>query len=143
MTARIGYSTPLLQVADVARSLRFYRTLGFEIVDVEGDGDSPGWARVHCEGGAIMFLLAEEPVDPAKQSVLFALYTPDLPALRARLLADGLAPSPIRHPDYMPSGELQINDPDGYVILINQWSTAEDEPWEAGRKQRLARFGFS
>jgi hypothetical protein len=141
MRANVGYSTPLLHVADVGRSLRFYQTLGFEIVDVEGD-ERPVWGRVHCEGGAIMFLLSEEPVDPEKQSVLLALYTPDLQKLRERLLADGLEPSTIRYPDYMPSGELQVSDPDGYVILINHWSTAEHEPWEAGRKERLARRGF-
>jgi hypothetical protein len=30
MTVKAGYSTPMLHVADVARSLRFYALLGFE-----------------------------------------------------------------------------------------------------------------
>ena len=84
-----------------------------------------------------MFLLAEEPHDPRAQSILLCLYTPDLPALREQILAAGLSPSPITHPEYMPSGEMRLDDPDGYVVLINHWSDREHEAWEAGRKRRL------
>jgi len=37
MTAKAGYSTPMLHVADVGRSLRFYALLGFETIDTEGE----------------------------------------------------------------------------------------------------------
>jgi uncharacterized iron-regulated protein len=36
------------------------------------------------------------------------MYTPDLPALRRQLIAQGVDVSPIRHPEYMPSGEVSI-----------------------------------
>ncbi len=82
MAPKAGWYTPLLHVMDVRRSIRFYELLGFELIDLEGPPERPGWARMHCEGGAVMFLLAEEPFDPTKHALLTAMYTPDLPALR-------------------------------------------------------------
>ena len=134
MTVKAGWSTPMLHVADVERSLRFYALLGFEVIDVDRDEAGVGWARMHCEGGALMFLEAEDTVRREHHTVLFAMYTPDLPAFRAHLLAHGLAPGPIGHPPYMPSGEMRVDDPDGYVILVNHWGDTEHAAW-------LARIG--
>ena len=119
----------MLHVADVRRSIHFYQLLGFELIDTEGDGACLGWARMHCEGGAIMFLLAEEPVDASRQSIMLAMYTSDLPGLRERLLAHGVKVPSITCPPYMPSGQVTIGDPDGYLIGINQWGDAEHDAW--------------
>jgi catechol 2,3-dioxygenase-like lactoylglutathione lyase family enzyme len=132
MTVKAGYSTPMLHVADVERSLRFYSLLGFETIDVERGGGVIGWARAHCEGGALMFLRAEEPhVEPgaAHDRILFYLYTPDLPALHAQLAAAGVEVGSIDHPEHMPSGEICLRDPDGYVVLVGHWSDGEHEAW--------------
>lgn len=96
---------------DVRRSIRFYQLLGFELIDLEGPPECPDWVRMHCEGGAVMFLLAEEPFDPTKHAVFTAMYTPDLPALREHLQANGIDAPPITHPGYMPSGSLSLRDP--------------------------------
>ena len=137
MTVKAGYATPLLHVADVERSLQFYSLLGFEIVDVERANGSLEWARVHCDGGAIMFLREGEPQVAHQDRFLLALYTPDLPTLRAQLVAAGIEVGPIVHPDYMPSGETTLKDPDGYVILVNQWGKQEHDTWELERSRRL------
>ena len=129
MPPKAGYSTPILHVADVARSIRFYELLGFETVDTQGEDGSLGWARLQCDGGALMFLLAEEPVDASAQSFLLAMYTPDLPGLRKHLLANGVKVSPITHPEYMPSGQITLADPDGYIVGINHWGDAEHKSW--------------
>ncbi len=131
MNIKAGFSTPLFHVAEIERSIRFYELLGFSTVDT--DRCTPlGWARLHCEGGAVMFLRseAEEKVDPAAQAVLLYLYTPDLAGLREQLLAAGVKVPAIRYPEYMPSGEVLLRDPDGYVILIGHWGKAEHEAWE-------------
>jgi catechol 2,3-dioxygenase-like lactoylglutathione lyase family enzyme len=129
MVPKAGYFTPLLHVMDVRRSIRFYQLLGFELIDLEGDPACPGWARMHCEGGAVMFLLAEKPFDPDKHALLTAMYTPDLPAFREHLLANGIAAPPITYPGYMPSGSLSLRDPDGYIVDIHHWSDAEHQAW--------------
>ncbi|MGH6885368.1 MAG: hypothetical protein ACREGK_04760, partial [Geminicoccales bacterium] len=76
-----------------------------------------------------MLLLAEEPIDPAVQSVLLCMDPPDLPGLRERLLGAGVAAPAIRSPAYMPSGELHLHDPDGYTVLVAHWGTAEHDAW--------------
>jgi hypothetical protein len=132
---KAGYSTPLMHVAEVERSIRFYELLGFELMD--SDRCVPiGWARMHCEGGAVMFLRAEEPVDGSKQSVMLVMYTPDLVGLREHLLANGVAVPPIGFPGYAPAGNFAVGDPDDYRVEVLHWGKKEHEEWEKqiGRK---------
>lgn len=142
MTARAGWSTPMLHVADVERSIRFYRLLGFELVDVEGEAGGPaGWARLStADGSAIMLLLGEEGqvVKPEQRGVMLVLYTAQLLALREQLVAAGERPTEIQRPDWMPSGHLMIRDPDGYMIGINQWGDAEHRAWLEGLERKRA-----
>jgi hypothetical protein len=67
MIPKAGYYTPLLHVNSIEESMRFYDLLGFETIDQMGELGRLGWARMHCEGGALMFLRAEEP-HPLKKS---------------------------------------------------------------------------
>ena len=129
MTAKVGYSTPMLHVAEIEKSIHFYELLGFTTIDT--DRCKPlGWARLHCEGGAVMFLRAEEPLGTPSHGVLLYMYTPDLVSLREQLLARGVKVPPIGYPGYMPSGEVCISDPDGYTILVAHWGKAEHDAWE-------------
>jgi hypothetical protein len=138
MPVKACYSTPLLHVAEIERSLKFYELLGFETVDT--DRCQPlGWARMHCDGGAVMFVRAEEPLDGSTRSVLLYMYTPNLVELREQLLASGIDVPPISFPGYMPSGEIGLRDPDGYAVLIAHWGKEQQEAWEKriGRKPNL------
>ncbi|MBS1800085.1 MAG: VOC family protein [Acidobacteria bacterium] len=129
MSARVAHSTPMLHVAEIERSIAFYEQLGFRLID--DDGCKPiGWARLHCESGDIMFLRAEKSIDARVQGFLFYLYTPDLAGLREHLAASDVAVSEIKRPAYMPSGTINLNDPDGYHIEIGHWGKAEQEAWE-------------
>jgi catechol 2,3-dioxygenase-like lactoylglutathione lyase family enzyme len=122
--------TPMLHVKSIEASIKFYERLGFKVIDT--DRCVPiGWARLHCEGGALMFLRAEDEhrVDPRQQGVLFYMYTPDLAGLREQLAAQGIDVSPIQYPEYMPSGEVNLRDPDGYCVIIGHWGEAEHSAW--------------
>ena len=128
MTVKASHCTPMLQVKEVERSIDFYSLLGF--TKIATDGLKPlGWARMQCEGGALMFARAEEALDPRAQAVMFYLYTPDLPAFREHLLGHGLDVSPIGRPPYMPSGEICVRDPDGYTLLVGHWGEQEHADW--------------
>jgi catechol 2,3-dioxygenase-like lactoylglutathione lyase family enzyme len=107
---------PMAFVADVARSVAFYQKLGFEVCNRIEDQ----WAMMESAEARVMFSRASEPVDATQQAVLFYLYTRDVKALRQGLLAKGVAVSEIKHPDYMEEGEVRVEDPDGYVLLIGQ-----------------------
>jgi catechol 2,3-dioxygenase-like lactoylglutathione lyase family enzyme len=127
MTVKAGYSTPLLHAASVEDSIRFYELLGFELIDT--DRCKPlGWARMHCESGAVMFLRAEHPPNPAEPTLLY-MYTPELVTFRDQLLAAGVTVPPIKYPPYMPSGEITFYDPDGTRIFVAHWASTENDAW--------------
>ena len=129
MSIKTSYSTPLMHVADIETSIRFYELLGFVTIDT--DRCKPlGWARLHVDGGAVMFVRAEKPIDPRAQGIMLCMYTPDLVGFREQLLANGVKVPPIVHPEYMPSGELDFADPDGFHIAVMHWGKPEQEAWE-------------
>jgi catechol 2,3-dioxygenase-like lactoylglutathione lyase family enzyme len=134
MTVKAGWVTPMLHARSIEDSIRFYRKLGFELIDTDRH-DPIGWARIHCEGGALMFLRAEEDTPHEATPGMYFMYTPDLPALRAQLIAQGVDAPKISHPDYTPSGELALRDPDGNLVLIVHWSEAENSAWLERIKQ--------
>lgn len=128
----------MLHVRDVAASIRFYEKLGFQFIDSEGE--PIGWARVHCEGGALMFLCAEHELKPAEQGILLVLYTEDLAALRTQLVSEGIECPAIEYPGYMPSGQLTLRDPDGYCVAIHHWGRKEHDEWLQQLPEKQAKW---
>src|SRR6266851_2263176 len=88
---------PMAHTADVQRSVEFYKLLGMQLRgSLRNDAGGLQWAHVSC-----------------KQAVLFYLYATDLVALREHLLTHGVRVSSITYPEYMPKGEVRVDDPDG------------------------------
>jgi len=123
----------MIHVADMDRSIEFYRRLGFDVgnsVPREGPmhwawlyaPNAPDWKR----GPNLMLSRTGRPIDESAQDVLFYLYAADLPGLRDRLLAAGIKASAISYPDYLPKCEFRVQDPDGYTLMIAQ--SAADTP---------------
>jgi hypothetical protein len=73
-TAKTTGLVPMAFVAEVQRSIDFYAHLGLEL---RGTFKNPQgklvWAHVQCEGAALMFSQASDPVVPSQQAVLFYL----------------------------------------------------------------------
>ena len=112
---------PMAHVGDVQRSVDFYKLLGMEVRgSLKTNKGDLQWAHVACEGAELMLTCASEPVVASQQAVLFYLYSPDLLALREYLLKSGIRVSNITYPKYMPKGEVRVDDPDGYCLLIGQ-----------------------
>jgi len=121
MTAKVTGLIPMAHAADVQRAVDFYQKLGMEIRgSLRNPSGTLQWVHLNCGQADLMVTRASEPVIPSQQAVLFYLYSPDLIALRERLLASGVKVSPITYPEYMPKGEIRVEDPDGYVLLIGQ-----------------------
>jgi len=110
---------PMASVADVERSIAFYRHLGFEVGNTfEPEGETkPSWAWLQS-GNAHLMLSAMNKPTADKQTVLFYIYTEDVAAAQASLIEAGLNLGEITTPFYAPRGEFQIVDPDGYVIMV-------------------------
>lgn len=126
MAALVRALVPLVHVRSVPASIAFYARLGFGVentVSPSGEPD-PSWAYLASEGAQLMLSKADAPVAASQQAVLFYAYCDDVPALRERLVADGVAAGPIAKPFYAPLGEFRIEDPDGYVIMVTH--TQED-----------------
>lgn len=111
---------PLLSVADIERSIAFYQHLGFEVANtfVPEGATKPAWAWFQSHDAQLMLSAAAKPIVAEQQSVLFYLYTDDVPAARAALIEAGLSPGEIRTEFYAPRGEFELVDPDGYVLMI-------------------------
>lgn len=143
-SARVHRLVPFAHAADVEASLRFYALLGFERQsDHRGPTGRTVWAHAKSGAAEIMLAQADGAVEPGRQGVLFYMYSDDVDALRAHLLArgvadggaycgqpgPGVAPGPgkpggavfeVMRPFYMPRGQLRVHDPDGYVCLVGQ-----------------------
>jgi catechol 2,3-dioxygenase-like lactoylglutathione lyase family enzyme len=111
---------PYAHVADLARSIDFYRRLGFSVESTADHEGQLAWASLRCGKARLMIALATAPVHSEEQGVLFYIYARDVARIRKQLLAEGVEVSQIRHPDYMAAGEIALYDPDGYCLVIGQ-----------------------
>jgi catechol 2,3-dioxygenase-like lactoylglutathione lyase family enzyme len=122
MSENIKALIPMAHVADVQRSVDFYNLLGFEAIAIgKHDNGHCYWAHVKSGKAHLMFAADSESVGVDKEStVVLYLYADDLIKLREELVAKGVKVSEITYPFYMQKGEVCLNDPDGYVVLIGQ-----------------------
>lgn len=118
MPSRFRDAFPILLVADVQRSLRFYRDLiGFEVTYTFPDEGEPAFVSLDIEGGKLAIgNAADKPVETASATIW--LYTDDVDAAVAELREAGVPV--VAEPEDQPWGErvAAVSDPDGYVVYI-------------------------
>ena len=110
----------MIFVAEVERSIAFYRHLGFELGNTftKPPATEPTWAWLSSGNANLMLAAASEEVVAEQQRALFYIYTDDVATARASLIDAGLSPGEIATPFYAPRGEFQLVDPDGYVLMV-------------------------
>jgi catechol 2,3-dioxygenase-like lactoylglutathione lyase family enzyme len=110
----------MAHVRDLARSIEFYRKLGFEVGNtfVPSGRTDPTWAWLRSDRANLMLAQVGEPVVPEQQAALFYLFCDDVAATRSELKKEGVPVGPIEHPFYAPRGEFRVHDPDGYGLMI-------------------------
>jgi hypothetical protein len=116
---RLRSLVPLVQVRSVPRSIEFYAKLGFSVRNTfTPDGArEPRWASL-TQGGAELMIGSGDGAASPKPTVLLYLYSEDVAEARASLERAGVACGPIRYPFYSPNGEFEVEDPDGYTLVI-------------------------
>jgi glyoxylase I family protein len=132
MTIEVRGMTPLLQVYDMATSLRFYcDILGSKIVQTDSNTTSPNhnWVWLRLNDIDLMLNTAYEydkrpaAADPGRLVVhddtAFYFGTPNVDAVYANLRAQGLD---VNEPKVAPYGmkQLYVHDPDGFSLCF-QW----------------------
>ncbi len=118
---------PFVHVRDVERSIALYELLGFAVTATHPACGPLGWAALESEAAKLMLARADEPIDPARQAVLFYLYTHDLHALQQHLRAHGAKAGAIRDGTPGPRHEMRLRDPDGYSLIVAQIESAPDD----------------
>ena len=131
--------TPLLQVFDMATSLKFYcDVLGFEIVATDKNTEAPNhnWVWLRLQGVDLMLNTAyeydERPAMPDSGGVAShcdaTLYfgAPNVDAVYDHLRAKGAV---VKKPVIAPYGMKQLffDDPDGFGLCF-QWRAEGQEP---------------
>lgn len=124
--------TPLLQVFDMAASLKFYRdVLGFEVVQTDSNTTSPNhnWVWLRRSDIDLMLNTAYEydsrPQSPdprriaSHEDIGLFIGAPDVDAVFAHLRTKGVE---VEKPRIAPYGmkQLYVRDPDGFGICF-QW----------------------
>lgn len=141
MPARIQGLTPLLQVFDMARSVRFYcDVLGFAVVSTSSPGNDFYWAMLKLSDATLMLNAAyeddERPQSPDAARVASHADTAlffscdDADAIYAHLVAKGW---PASEPVTTHYGMRQVyaKDPDGFEICFQHPSTRPDASEES------------
>ena len=104
---------PMAHVESVSQSVDFYKRLGFVVKNTfePPERSEPVWAW-------LMLALADEPVVPAQQAVLFYVCCEDVAACRATFEMNGVKVGDIQFLFCAPRGEFRITDPDGFAVLV-------------------------
>ena len=110
----------MAHVEDVARSIEFYRQIGFEVGNTLEVGGRLQWAWIQSGNAHLMLVRSARPMNADAQDVLFYLYAADVVAYRSELAARGVKVSELSYPEYGPAGEFGMSDPDGYCLLVGQ-----------------------
>jgi ketosteroid isomerase-like protein len=116
----VGDLVPFVHVADVRRSVDFYRLLGLELRETYEHEGRVVWASMARASAVLMLAEGEAPIDPRGQGVLFYLYALDLVGLRDHLVARGETVGEIVDGSPGPKQEMRVTDPDGYCLMVAQ-----------------------
>lgn len=109
---------PFAHVTDVDRSVAFYERLGFEMLHEASADGRRVWAFLERGDARLMVAEADGAFDPQVQAIIFYVYTRDLDALRARLVAGGVDAGEITTGGPGPDRQPEVADPDGYVLKL-------------------------
>ncbi len=110
----------ILKTTDVARTIEWYRRVGFEVRDVFPDSDEPTWCEVSRDGVVLQFLGGETPwAEPPTFTGTFYFRPESVEALYEQI--KGHTP-PAWGPEVREWGalELGLRDPNGYFLTFTE-----------------------
>ena len=126
--------TPMLNVSDIERSLKFYQKLvGFELVSPRRAVDQWRWAWIRSGTAELMLSESGGPatradqMDPAQHDgwpAIYYLYPDNVADLHAAVKRQAFQVSDLRVTFYGMK-EFEVRDPDGHILWFGQET---DEP---------------
>ena len=130
--AKLASLVPMLSVADLARTMAFYRDkLDFKVLNTFGS-PAPFWCMLGRDSVKLMFNFPGSTIetDLAQRSrdfQVFYFYPDDVRKLHAEWQAKGIAVTDLRVTDYG-MREFELRDPDGIWLWFGQ--DTSDPPTE-------------
>ena len=122
VTVRLGRATPVVFVADVKASAKFYRdSLGFTIDFIHGD--PPFYGSVSRGGACLHLKFVHEPVvtpgpDDCESFIMAFVEVDDVDALCAEYIATGVTFSQPLQNEEWGGRDFIVRDPDGNMICF-------------------------
>lgn len=124
MSAKLTNLRPMLAVADLPRTVRFYREkLGFRCIG--SFGDPPVWCELERDGASIMFnappreCVERDVPRRSKDYQIFYWNSDDVVALHGEFASRGVAVGELRVTVYQMK-EFEVRDPDDYWLWFGQ-----------------------
>jgi uncharacterized glyoxalase superfamily protein PhnB len=120
---RIAALIPSLTVAEVGRSLRYYRQLGFEAETTLESGGATVWAKLR--NGELRLMLSRADRRPAAaraarpddDGIVLHLYVASAHEAHAALELAGLQPTAVERKAHGVE-TFRLRDPDGHAIVV-------------------------
>jgi catechol 2,3-dioxygenase-like lactoylglutathione lyase family enzyme len=138
---------PFIFVTDVARSIRFYEALGFELVHTFEPRGRLEFAELESTVSAkLMLARVEQPPESDAEGPsagFLYLYVRSLDALRERLIERGFEAGEIRDGSPGPRRELCVRDPDGHGHMVAELaaSSIAGDPRQMRNRSRSPEAG--
>ena len=107
-----GISAVTLAIHDMGRAVRFYRTLGFEMLY---GGEGAGFTSFRA-GPGYLNLIAQPPQRHWSWWGRLIFYVEDVDALHTRLLAAGVRPDTVPRDAEWGERFFHLTDPDGHEL---------------------------
>lgn len=115
----------MIFVADVQRSIEFYKSLGFGVANTYEPQGKLCWAWMERGKARIMLSLSGRPANAGAQDVMFYLYVLRVAEYRDGLIAQNVKVGELQYPFYSPKGEFRIDDPDGFTLMVAETDDLE------------------
>jgi hypothetical protein len=112
--------TAILKSSDVARTIDWYRGVGFDVLDVYPESGEPSWCAVTRDGVVLQFLGGDTPwPEPPLFTGTFYFRPPSVQALYDEIKE---RVTPAWGPEIRDWGdkELGLQDPDGYYLTFTE-----------------------
>ena len=138
----------VLQVQDMAKSLAFYKRLGFEGHGWSGENDEQIYFSIVQRGDVTLALQLLNGAPRVNTHWASYIYVDYVDTLHAEFKSEGILVSELRRNEHYACDDFDVTDPDGHIIAFGQDRSAQNGPglsknrdaYEHSRASTLGNF---
>ena len=111
--------TPMIHVPDIRKTVRWYESIGFQVIDIGEDAGEAVWAMVSFGSGRVMFNIGGEPGAKPRREVDLYVETAGVDEMLERL-RDRVEIVEDVHDTFYGMREFIIRDINGFWITFGE-----------------------